>query len=152
MAKYVPVAEKEKAGKETINSVQGDTPQKKQAPLETARYFAVTQQEKQYHWHATLYRRFYPIDAYEQIKIEELNKRANGYQSDFLCLIEPEFKEKYYQPELGYIELPKILWPQYLIDGFQRIVAYHPQFDANGYPRKDKPQGTISYLLDERTH
>jgi CRISPR-associated endonuclease/helicase Cas3 len=103
-------------------------------------------------WHADIYKAYFNPVAGEEVRwklIPMQGKAVSCYQTNLVCVIKEQFKNRYFDPVLGYLGLPK-LFRKGFKDGFKQFLDYHPGFKKDGkfkvaqnYPEN---QGRVWYL------
>ena len=103
-------------------------------------------------WHASLFRSYYHLNRGEEggWSMYELDRRnVSCYETDLVCVIQPNMVDQYFSGSLGYIRIPKILRRGYK-QGFQQYLEYHPNISKTGNFSVEgnsiKSQGSIWYL------
>jgi len=85
-------------------------------------------------WHADLYRAFYnpgnPEESRWRIK-PMTGANVSLYESNLICVIQPDFIEHYFDETLGYVHIPKIFLKGYR-DGFRQYLDYRPERKKDG--------------------
>lgn len=85
-------------------------------------------------WHADLYRAFFnpgnPEESRWRIR-PMTGANVSLYESNLICVIQPDFIENYFDETLGYIFIPKIFLKGYR-DGFKQYLDYRPERKKDG--------------------
>jgi CRISPR-associated endonuclease/helicase Cas3 len=103
-------------------------------------------------WHASLFRTYYHLIRGEEggWSVYELDRRnVSCYETDLVCVIQPNMVDQYFNGTLGYIRIPKILRRGYN-QGFKQLLEYHPDISKAGKFSVEgnsiKSQGSVWYL------
>lgn len=83
-------------------------------------------------WHAELKRAFFDSSRWEEARWSIYpfpERRINPYETNLLCVIGRAYRDRYFDPTLGYKKVPKILLQSFK-NGYERIYQYRPKTTA----------------------
>ena len=84
-------------------------------------------------WHAELLKGYYNLNAGEGSSWDmyPLGQRVSPYETSLFCVIGEKFESKYFDADLGYVDIPTVLVKGYR-KGFERILQYRPFLKSDG--------------------